>query len=366
MLYRPESTIAGRIGLTLEFPAVPDILTLDDFEALARERLPHMAYEFVASGAADEVTLRWNREAFQQIALRPRVLRDITRIDTTTSLLGEPLAFPILLAPISYQKLMHADGEIEAARGASRADAIYVMSTAATCCIEDVAATGARLWLQIYLQGDRDVTRDLVRRAESAGARALCLTVDTPVLGTRNRQQRARFALPPELPTPHLDADGRSRLSVVSPTREAVTWSDVDWLRSQTKLPILLKGILDPDDAKLALEHGAAGVIVSNHGARDLDTVAATIQALPAIADAVGGHCPLLLDGGIRRGTDVIKSIAFGASAVMVGRPYAFALAIEGADGVGRAIAILRQELETAMALLGCASIAGIDRSVIW
>jgi 4-hydroxymandelate oxidase len=356
----------GKLSIARRHGRLQEALTLDDFEALARERLPHMAYEFVASGAADEVTLRWNREAFQQIVLRPRVLRDVTSIDTTTSLLGEPLDFPILLAPVAYQKLMHADGEIAAARGAGRAGAIYVMSTAATCCVEDVAATGARLWMQIYLQSDREITRDLVERAESAGVRAICLTVDTPVLGTRNRQHRAGFTLPPELPTPHLDADGRSRLSVVSPTREPITWRDVDWLRSQTKGPILLKGILDPDDAKLALEHGAAGIIVSNHGARNLDTVPATIQALPAIADAVGGRCPLLLDGGIRRGTDVIKAVAFGASAVMVGRPYAFALAIEGADGVARAIAILREELETAMALLGRASIAEIDRSVIW
>ncbi|HEV8659583.1 MAG TPA: alpha-hydroxy acid oxidase [Thermoanaerobaculia bacterium] len=325
-----------------------------------------MAYEFLASGAGDEVTLRWNREAFQRIALRPRVLRDISRIDTAITLLGETLAFPILLAPVAYQRLMHPDGEIAAARGAAQAGAIYIMSTAATCAIEEVAATGTRLWMQIYLQGDRELTRDLVQRAESAGVRALCLTVDTPVLGTRNRQQRVNFVLPPELETPHLDAVGRDRLSVVSATREPITWRDVDWLRSITKRPLLLKGILDPDDAMLAVEHGAAGVIVSNHGGRNLDTVPATIDALPKIADAIGRRCPLLLDGGIRRGTDVIKSIALGASAVMIGRPYAYALAVGGAEGVARAIAILREELETSMALLGRASIEDIDRSVIW
>ncbi|MGZ8852586.1 MAG: alpha-hydroxy acid oxidase [Thermoanaerobaculia bacterium] len=343
-----------------------DVFTLDDFENLARQRLPHMAYEFVSSGAADEVTLRANREAFSRIKLRPRVLLEGSRIDTTVSLFGETLPFPILLAPVAYQKLMHPEGEIAAARGAAKAGATYIMSTAATCAIEDVAATGARVWMQIYLQGDRSVTRDLVQRAESAGARAFCLTVDTPVLGTRNRQQRANFILPSNLPTPHLDADGRSRLSVVSATREPIGWSDVDWLRSQTKLPLLLKGILDADDARLALEHGASGVIVSNHGGRNLDTLPATIEALPAIAEAVAGRCPLLLDGGVRRGTDVIKSIAFGASAVMFGRPYAFALAMGGSDGVERALAILREELETALALLGRPSVKSIDRSVIW
>jgi 4-hydroxymandelate oxidase len=343
-----------------------DALTLDDFESLARERLTHMAYEFVASGAADEVTMRANREAFAAIKLRPRVLLEVSHLDTSISLFGETLPFPILLAPVAYQKLMHPEGEVAAARGAAKSGATFIMSTAATCAIEDVAATGARLWMQIYLQGDRGVTRDLVQRAESAGARALCLTVDTPVIGTRNRQQRANFILPSNLPTPHLDTDGRSRLSVVNSTREPIGWSDVDWLRSQTRLPVLLKGILDGDDARLAIEHGASGVIVSNHGGRNLDTVPAAIEALPRIAEAVAGRCTILLDGGVRRGTDVIKSIAYGASAVMIGRPYAFALAVGGSDGVERAIVILREELETALALLGRPSVRSIDRSVIW
>jgi 4-hydroxymandelate oxidase len=341
-------------------------LTLDDFEALARERLSPMAYEYVASGAADEVTLRATRSSFERILLRPRVLRDVSRIDTTTTLLGEELAFPILLAPVAYQRLLHPEGEIEAARGAVRSEAIFVMSTAATSSIEDVAATGAHIWMQIYQQGERAVTRDLVQRAEAAGARALCLTVDTPAVGTRTRQQRVGFALPADLPTPHLDAAARQRLGKITALRVPITWNDVDWLRAQTKLPLLLKGILDADDASLAIEHGAAGVIVSNHGARNLDTVPATIDALPAIADAVAGRCPLLLDGGIRRGTDVIKAIARGASSVLIGRPYAYALAVEGAAGVTRAVAILREELETAMALLGVDAVSKIDRSVLF
>ncbi len=341
-------------------------LTLDDYERLAREKLPHMAFEFLAGGAGDEVTLRWNRQSFERIRLRPRVLRDVSTIDTAVTLLGERLPFPILLAPVAYQRLFHDDGEIGSARGAAEAGTVYVASTASNCAIDEIAAaSGAKLWMQIYIQSDREVTRDLVARAEAAGCRALCLTVDTPVLGTRNRQARAGFALPAELPTPHLDAGGRDRLSVVSPKRQAVTWSDVDWLRSITKLPVLLKGILDADDAELAIEHGAAGIVVSNHGARNLDTVPATIDVLPSIGARVDGRVPLLLDGGIRRGTDVVKALALGATAVLIGRPYVHGLAVDGARGVARVLAIVREELETAMALLGRASIAELDLPVV-
>jgi len=342
-----------------------DVFTLDDFERLARERVPHATYEFMAGGAADEVTLRWNREAFEKIRLRPRMLTGVSAVDTNITILGDILSYPILLAPVAYQRLMHPEGEIAAARGAAQAGATFVMSTAATCAIEEIAATGVRLWLQIYLQSDRSVTRDLLQRAEAAGVRALCLTVDTPVLGTRNRQARAKFSLPADLPTPHLDAVGRNELSLVSMKRQPATWKDVDWLRSITKLPVLLKGILDDRDAQLGVEHGAAGIIVSNHGARNLDTVPATIDALPAIAERVKG-VPILLDGGIRRGTDVVKALALGANAVLIGRPYVYALAAGGSDGVARAIAILREELETAMMLLGRASVRDLDRSILW
>lgn len=231
------------------------------------------------------------------------MLTGVSAVDTTVTILGDLLSYPFLLAPVAYQRLMHAEGEIAAARGAAQASATFVMSTAETCSIEDIAATGARLWLQIYLQSDRTITRDLVQRAEAAGVRALCLTVDTPVLGTRNRQARAKFSLPADLPAPHLDFVGRNELSLVSMKRQPATWKDVDWLRSITKLPVLRKGILDDRDAQLGVEHGAGGIIVSNHGARNLDTVPATIDALPAIAERVQG-VPILVDGGIRRGTD--------------------------------------------------------------
>jgi 4-hydroxymandelate oxidase len=345
-----------------------DCLTLDDFESAARERLPHAVYEYIAGGAADEVTLGWNREALQRMRLRPRVLEDVSSIDTRVEIAGQALPFPILLAPVAYQRIFHPDGEIATARGAGAAGAVYVVSTACTASIEEIAAAaaGAPLWLQIYLQLDRGFTRDLLARAEAAGVRAFCLTVDTPVLGTRNRQARAKFAVPAGLPTPHLDAEGRTRLSVVSGNREPVTWRDVGWIRSMTEKPLLLKGILDAGDAEKAVAAGAAGIIVSNHGARNLDTVPATIDALPEIAERVAGRVPLLLDGGIRRGTDVVKALALGAKAVLIGRPYAYGLAAGGADGVARVIGILREELETAMALLGRASVGVIDRSVLW
>jgi len=344
-----------------------NIVCLNDFERAARERLPHMAYEFVSSGAGDEISMRWNREAFDRIRLRPRVLEDVSRIDTSVTLFGETLPHPILLAPVAYQKLFHAQGEAETARGAGAAHAVCVVSTACTCSIEEIAsAATSPLWLQLYLQSDREVTRDLIARAEAAGVRALCLTVDTPVLGARNRQQRAGFALPPDFTTPHLDAKGRERLSVVSATREPITWRDVEWLQTIAHVPVLLKGILTGDDAARAIDHGAQGIVVSNHGARNLDTVPATIDALPEVAAAVDRRVPILVDGGIRRGTDIIKSIALGANAVLIGRPYAFALAVDGANGVARAIAILREELETALALLGRASLNVVDKTVLW
>ena len=344
-----------------------EFLTLDDFELAARQCLPYATYEYVAGGAADEVSLRWNREAFERIRLRPRVLEDVSSIDTRVTIAGQELPFPILLAPVAYQRMLHPDGELAVACGAGAAGATYVVSTACTASIEEIAAAAtAPLWLQIYIQPDRGFTKDLLARAEAAGVRAFCLTVDTPVLGTRNRQARAEFAVPDDFPTPHLDVEGRTRLSVVSGKREPITWRDVEWIRSIARRPLFLKGILDPKDAERAVSAGADGIIVSNHGARNLDTVPATIDALPEVAQRVGTRLPILFDGGIRRGTDVVKALALGAKAVLLGRPYAYALAAGGADGVARAVAILREELVTAMALLGRASVGALDRSVIW
>lgn len=334
------------------------MLAIDDLEPAARERMSAMAWEYLACGAADELTLRWNREAFDRIKLSPRVLIDVSRLDTRVEIFGETMQFPIVLAPVGLQRLYFPEGEIAAVRGAGAAGATYVISSYATTPLEEIAAAATGpTWMQIYLQPDRAFTKDVVQRAESAGCRAFCVTVDLPVIGVRNRLDRASFALPPELNTPHMMGDFSG-----SP----VTWDDIEWLRSLTKLPIMLKGILDPEDADIAIRHGASGIIVSNHGARDLDTTPATIDALPFVAERVSNRIPVLMDGGIRRGTDVLKALALGATAVLVGRPFCFGLSAAGAEGVTHVVNILRKEFEIAMALTGRTSIKDIDRSVIW
>jgi 4-hydroxymandelate oxidase len=269
------------VGVT---PPIADILSLPEFELHARAVMSHMAYEYVASGAADEHTLQWNRTRFDEILLRPRVLVDVGRIDMTVSVLGQAMPFPFLLAPTAYQRIVHPDGEIGTAQGAGAMGATYVVSSATNTAVEEIArAATAPLWFQLYVQSDREFTRDVVQRAEGAGCRALCLTVDTPILGARDRQVRAGFHMQPALSTPHLfDMSAHGR--VISPERTTLTWEAVAWLRSITKLPVVLKGILDPEDAALAVDAGAGAIIVSNHGARNLDTTPATIDALPAVA----------------------------------------------------------------------------------
>jgi len=363
-----RASAAGALGLpsTPCVVAVNDVLSLPEFEDHARRCMSTMVYEYVASGAADEHTLRWNRESYDRIRLRPRVLRDVTSIDMRVSLFGRELPFPILLAPTAYHRTIHAEGELATARGAGAAKATWVVSSSTTTLIEDIAAAAtAPLWFQLYLQRDRGLTQDLVQRVEQAGCQALCLTVDQPVLGARNRQTRARFQLPPGVMAPYRMDIGQGK-DVLDPRRVVVTWKDVEWLRSITRVPLLLKGILSADDAEQALGVGAQGVIVSNHGARILDTAPATIDALPEVADRIRGRAPVLVDGGVRRGTDVLKAIALGAAAVLIGRPYCYGLAVGGADGVQRVVEILRTELEMAMMLTGRPSLRDIDRSVLW
>lgn len=353
----------------------PDLLDIPDFERAAKAVMSPMAWEYVSGGAVDEITLRWNHEAYEHIRLKPRALVDVSRLDTRVRLLGRELPFPILLAPTAYQKLSHPDGELATARGAGAADATMVLSTMSTVSLEDVAAVATRpLWFQLYVQPDRELTRRLVRRAEAAGYQALVITVDAPVLGPRYRELRANFRLPPGLERANLRGYAAAtsgyhptEQSIFSATLDpALTWKDVDWFRSITKLPILLKGIQNSGDADRAVTAGVAGIIVSNHGARDLDTAPATIDELPEVVAKVGGRIPVLVDGGIRRGTDVLKAIALGATAVLIGRPYLFGLAVDGARGVTRVVNILSREFEIAMALCGRPSIADIDASVIW
>ncbi len=352
-----------------------DLLDLTDFERAAKTVMSPMAWDYVSGAAADELTLRWNHEAYEKIRLMPRALVDVSQLDTSVQLLGRKLAFPILLAPTAYQKLSHPDGELATVRGASDAGATMVLSTMSTVSLEDVAAAAKTpLWFQLYVQPDREFTRDLVQRAEKAGYQALVVTVDTPVLGPRYRELRAKFNLPPGLERANLrgraTATGAQRAteaSIFSGTLDPrLTWKDLGWLQSITKLPVILKGIQNPDDAELAVKAQVAGIIVSNHGARNLDTGPATIEALPGVTAKVAGRIPVLVDGGIRRGTDIFKALAHGANAVLIGRPYVYGLAVDGAHGVQRIITILRRELEVAMAQCGRPSIAAIDASVLW
>ncbi|HEX9760318.1 MAG TPA: alpha-hydroxy acid oxidase, partial [Candidatus Acidoferrales bacterium] len=291
----------------------PVAANLFDFEALARQRLSQMVTDYIGGGAGDEITLRRNRTEFDRILLKPRALVDVSKLDTSVEVFGQKLDFPVLLAPTAYHKLVHPEGEAATAVGAGAAGATMVISSFATTSLEDVARAATRpLWFQLYIQPDRAFTRDLVQRAESAGCRALCVTVDTPVLGTRDYEKRSRFNLPPGVERENLKGLGRNaqRTSHLNESEiysdildASLTWDIVAWIRSISKLPLILKGILAPEDARLAVQSGADGIIVSNHGARNMDTTPATIEALPAVMDAVGGKMPVLMDGGVRRGT---------------------------------------------------------------
>ena len=330
------------------------LVSLDDYEAAAKAKIAPAAWEYIHSGAADEHTLRWNREAFSRIRLSPRVLEDVSKLDTSVTLLGHTLPHPILLAPVASNGVVHADGEVAAARGAKAAGAGMILSSYTSKRVEDVAATGVGpLWFQLYVQG-RDATLAVVEQVR-AHVSAICVTVDTPNPGARDRQTRAGFDHPAGLP-----------YRIVTPGDNPCTWDDVRWIRDASRLPVLLKGILHPDDAARAIDAGAAGIVVSNHGGRNLDTAPATIDVIQRVSERVAGRVPVLLDGGIRRGTDVIKAIALGADAVMIGRPYVYGLAVGGADGVTSVVAILRRELELAMALTGKTSVTALDSAVIW
>jgi len=341
-------------------------ISVFDFERAARERLGAMARDYYDGGARDEITLADNRAAFDRLRLRYRVLRGIGPRDTSVELFGRRLSSPVLAAPTAFQRLAHPEGELATARACSAAGTVMTLSTLSTSRIEDVTAAGkGAVWFQLYVYRDRDTTADLVRRAEAAGCEALVLTVDAPVLGVRERDIRNRFHLPGGLALDNLTADGMRDVPeaaadsglasyVAELLDPSLDWDDVAWLRGLTSMPVLVKGIVHPADARLAVEHGADGVVVSNHGGRQLDTSPATIDALPDVAEAVDGRIPVLMDGGIRRGTDVVKALALGADAVAVGRPVLWGLAVDGEEGVRRVFDILRGELDTALALCGC------------
>jgi isopentenyl diphosphate isomerase/L-lactate dehydrogenase-like FMN-dependent dehydrogenase len=331
-----------------------EALNVHDFETLARERLDENAWEYFRGGAGDESTLRDNLAAFARWRLRPRVLVDVTAVDTGTTVLGTPVAAPILVAPVALQKLAHRDGEAATARAAAAAGTIMVLSTSATLRPGAVAAAapGAPRWFQVYVLRDRGVTHALIDEACAHGYSALVLTVDVPTLGRRESAVRVGFHIPDEF---EIAGD------IFAGIDPSVSWRDLEWLAGHG-LPVVLKGVLTSEDARIAVEHGAAAVVVSNHGGRQMDGVAASIDALPQVVEAVDGRAEVLLDSGVRRGADVLRALALGARAVLVGRPIVYALAVGGEEGVAHVLRLLRDEVELGLQLLGCTSPAAVER----
>jgi 4-hydroxymandelate oxidase len=353
-------------------------LNLADLEPLAREKLPEPIFDFIAGGAEDEVTLRRNREAFEAIEFRPRVLVDVSNIDTSTTVLGERLPFPFMLAPVALHQLVTPEGELATARAAASTGTVMVLSTMSSVRIEDVAgAAPGPKWFQLYCYREKGVTERLVKRAEAAGYSALCLTVDVPRLGRRERDLRHDLRFPEEVvPRNFLqevniesispDAQGSMIAAYAASLMDAsLTWESVDWLRSITSMPLVLKGILTPEDAVLAAEQGVAAIVVSNHGGRQLDGSRAAIAVLPEIVEAVAGRMEVLVDGGVRRGTDVVKALALGARAVLIGRAYIWGLAVDGERGAVRVLEMLRVETELAMSLCGVTAVNQITHDLV-
>jgi 4-hydroxymandelate oxidase len=351
-----------------------------DFETIAREKLSREAYDYYAGGAHDEVSVRGNRAAYDRLSIAYRVLVDVSRRDMATSILGQPVAMPMLVAPTAFHRMATPEGEVATARAAGAAGTAMILSTLSTSTVESVvaAATGP-IWFQLYVYRDRQATEGLVRRAEAAGCRALVLTVDAPLLGRRERDVRNLFRLPPGLAVANLLPEGYGDMPpaaadsglaayVASFLDPSLSWRDVAWLRSITSLPLLVKGIVRPDDALRAADSGVAGIVVSNHGGRQLDTSPATLDVLPEIVDSLDAHghrIEVLMDGGVRRGTDVMKALALGARAVLIGRPVLWGLAAEGEAGVVSVLRLLRDELDLAMALAGAPTLADITRDLV-
>lgn len=335
-----------------------------DFEALARQRLPDAHYDFFAGGAGEESTLLANTAAYSELQLLPRVLRAVGDPDPAAMLLGMRTRLPIVLSPTAFHRLAHADGEVATARAAASAGVVMIVSMAATTAVERIARAGATLWFQLYVQSDLAFTEHVVKRAESAGCRALVVTVDSPAFGIRDRDRRNGFHdLPDGLRCENMVDDSGAARSIEM--FSGLSWEHIAWLRRMTSLPLVLKGVLHPADAALAVEHRVDAIMVSNHGGRQLDTVPATIDVLPEIAAAVRGRVPVIVDGGIRRGTDVAKALALGADAVGLGRPVVWGLAAGGADGVRAVLAEIGDELTTAMSLLGARNLDELDVKLV-
>jgi len=371
------------------------IANIADLRELAWQRLPRVLFDFIDGGAQDEVTMRANQDDFNRFALAQRVLRDVTARDQSVTVLGQKYALPLILSPTGMTGLFWPNGALEAARAAGEAGAGFCLSSMSTSTVEDIARVAKHpTWFQLYVMRDRVMSRELIERAKAAGCSALVLTVDLAMQGQRDRDVHNGLTIPPKLSVANLlnfatrpgwvwryltgpkvmpaslVKPGQSTLFTIagyvnSQFDQSVTWKDIEWAKSIWGGPLALKGILDPEDAKLAVEHGVDAVIVSNHGGRQLDGVRSAISALPDVVDAVAGRAEVLIDGGVRRGTDVLKAIALGAKACMIGRPYMYGLAAKGRSGVTGALELLRNEIDLALALTGNTSLAALNRSSI-
>jgi len=341
----------------------PDVVAAEDYLRRAPAHLPAATWAWLDGGAADETTLAANLAAWRALELWPRAFARVAGGHTRVELFGDALAHPFVLAPVASQTLLHPDGEAATLLAAGVMGGAAVVASQSAIPLETLAAqTHGPLWLQLYWQGSRDATRLQARRAEAGGCRALVLTADAPVAGARNRAQRAGFVMPAAGgAAPALPALTEAQSAVFDGYMAiAPDWDDIAWLASESRIPLLIKGILHPDDARRALDAGAAGIVVSNHGGRALDGAPSSVAALPGVVEAVGGRVPVLADGGIRRGADALKARALGADAVLIGRPYACALAVAGALGVAHLLRLLREELEIALALTGHATLAEV------
>jgi isopentenyl diphosphate isomerase/L-lactate dehydrogenase-like FMN-dependent dehydrogenase len=350
-------------------------LKLDDLEPAARAVLPLGIYDYIAGGSEDEAAIRGNREAFARYRFRFKILASAGRPDLSNEVFGQRFALPVHLAPTAIQRMAHPDGEAAAYRAATESGVAYCLSTLSSLSIEDLAAAadGAR-WFQLYMHPERTVSATLVERAVDAGYRAIVLTVDLPIAGRRERDIRNAFSLPGGVR--YANVSGRNNTAraegpdpfaqdVNAQTNPALNWQDLEWLVAKTSLPVVVKGLVRGDDARRAVEIGARGLIVSNHGGRQLDYSIASLDALPEVVDVVGGRVPVLLDGGVRRGTDVLKALCLGASGVLVGRPFLWALAVGGADGVRGMLNMLRDEIAVSMSLLGVRSLSELSKDLV-
>ncbi|NXU74281.1 HAOX2 oxidase, partial [Oreotrochilus melanogaster] len=341
------------------------MVCLSDFEAYAKKYLPKIAWDFFAAGADDCSTRDENILAYKRIHFRPRMLRDVSMMDIRTKILGTEISFPVGIAPTGFHQLAWPDGEKSTARAAKAMNTCYIASTYSTCTLEEIsaAAPGGLRWFQLYVHRNREVSKNLVQRAEASGFQALVLTADLPYTGRRRDDIRNGFRLPPHMKLKNLE--GAFEVCRMSLLDASVTWNDIYWLRSLTQLPIIIKGILTKEDAKLAVRHGVQGIIVSNHGGRQLDGGLATIDALVEIVEAVQGRVEVYLDGGIRKGSDVLKALALGAKCVFIGRPALWGLAYKGEEGLQDVLRILQDEFRLSMALAGCASVSEIGPHLV-